>query len=179
MAINDAPLDEPLPLQWQPMDGHGQELQQKKLKHKIKMKQTKRGKGKIKKGKNKAIKFSLLGSNSNGLKAKVDSLKNNINIFSRPICILLQETKLFRSGLIDLPGYQIFQLNRSGRLGGGLLTAVDVALQPVLVSAGDDDAEILVIQIKVGHLDVRVFNAYGPQEDEPSCSLKFCLCLEK
>ena len=83
------------------------------------------------------------------------------------------------SGLIDLPGYQIFQLNRSGRLGGGLLTAVDVALDPVLVSAGDDDAEILSVQIKVGHLDVRVFNAYGPQEDEPSASLKFWLSLEK
>ena len=161
------------------MDGHGQELQQKKLKQNLKSKKTKRGKGKLIKAKNKTIQFSLLGSNSNGLKAKVDSLKNNIKIFNRPSCILLQETKLFRSGLIDLPGYQIFQLNRSGRLGGGLLTAVDVVLEPVLVNAGDDDAEILVVQIKVGHLDIRVFNAYGPQEDEASSSVKFWLCLEK
>ena len=121
----------------------------------------------------------MLGSNSNGLKAKLDSLKNNINIFSRPSCVILQETKLFKSRNIVLPGYQIFQLNRAGRLGGGLLSAIDEALDPVLVNAGDDDAEILVVQIKVGHLDVRVFNAYGPQEDEKSLSLKFWLCLEK
>ena len=156
---------------------HGQQKKQK-----LKTKKTKRGTGKVKKGKNNPnnpINFSLLGSNSNGLKAKLDSLKNNINIFSRPSCVILQETKLFKSRNIVLPGYQIFQLNRAGRLGGGLLSAIDEALDPVLVNAGDDDAEILVVQIKVGHLDVRVFNAYGPQEDEKSLSLKFWLCLEK
>ena len=36
-----------------------------------------------------------------------------------------------------------------------------------------------MVQIKVGHLDVRVFNAYGPQEDEFSASFKFWLSLEK
>ena len=78
-----------------------------------------------------------------------------------------------------MPGYQIFQLNRSGRLGGGLLTAVDVALDPVLVNAWDDDAAIIVVQIKVGHLDIRVFNAYGPQEDEASSSVKFWVFGER
>ena len=78
-----------------------------------------------------------------------------------------------------MPGYQIFQLNRAGRLGGGLLSAIDEALDPVLINAGDDDAEILVVQIKVGHIDIRIFNAYRPQEDEKSSSMKFWLCLEK
>ena len=179
MADNDAPLVTAIPVPEQPMDAseHGQQKKQK-----LKTKKTKRGTGKVKKGKNNPnnpINFSLLGSNSNGLKAKLDSLKNNINIFSRPSCVILQETKLFKSRNIVLPGYQIFQLNRAGRLGGGLLSAIDEALDPVLVNAGEDDAEILVVQIKVGHLDVRVFNAYGPQEDEKSLSLKFWLCLEK
>ena len=120
-----------------------------------------------------------MGSNSNGLKVKLDNLKNNVNIFSDPSCITLQETKLIKSGSIKLPGYQIFQLNRIGKQGGGLLTAVHEALDPVLVSAGDDDNEVLVVQMKVGHLDVRVFNAYGPQEDETAASLQFWMEQEQ
>ena len=143
LAVDGPPLGKSSPLQEQPVVE--QKLKQKKLK--LEKQRTKRGKGRLKKGKNKLLSFSLLGSNSNGLKAKIDSLQNNINTFSRPSCIVLQETKLFKSGSMSLPGYQIFQLNRMGRLGGGLLTAIDDSLQPVLVSAGDDDAEILVVQI--------------------------------
>ena len=83
------------------------------------------------------IKFSLFGSNCNGLKAKLDSLKNVIQIFNRPSCLTLQETKLRKSGRIQLAGYQIFQLNRVG-FGGGLLTAADEELEPVLVNADDE-----------------------------------------
>ena len=56
---------------------------------------------------------------------------------------------------------------RVGQGGGGLLTAVDEDLVPVLVSTGnDDEAEIITVQIKVGKHDIRVINAYGPQEDD-------------
>ena len=158
------------------------EQEKQKLEQKLKQKKTKRGKGK-KNRKNKCenkdpLNLSLLGSNSNGLKAKLDSLKNNINIFNQPSCILIQETKLRQLGNIDLPGYQVFQLNRSGE-GGGLLSAIDINLDPVLVGVGDDELELLVVQIKVGHLDVRVFNAYGPQEDDTAASLNFWHGLEK
>ena len=122
---------------------HGKEKQT------LKNKKTKRGKGKQKKDKHRQISFSLLGSNSNGLKSKLESLKNNIKLFPQPSCITLQETKL-KSGKILLPGYQIFQLDRRDRLGGGLLTAIDEGLHPVLISSGDNDVEILVVQIKVG-----------------------------
>ena len=147
----------------------------KKLNHK----KTRRGKSKKKyETKNKSpIKFSLFGSNSNGLKAKLDSLKNVINIFDQPSCITLQKTKLRKSGSIQLAGYQIFQLNRSG-FGGGLLTAVDEELDPVLVIA-DDDVELLVVQLKVGVNNIRVFNAYGPQETNPIESLNFWIRLEE
>ena len=84
-----------------------------------------------------------------------------------------------KSGNIKLPGYQIFQLNLTSGLGGGLLSALDESLNPVLVSAGDDEVELLVVQIKVGHLNARVFNAYGSQEEEMPACLKFWHSLEK
>ena len=47
--------------------------------------------------------------------------------------------------------------------GGGLITAIDENLGSVLVS--NTENEILVVQIDVEGLDIRVINAYGPQED--------------
>ena len=153
---------------------HGKEEQKLEKKERNK---TRRGKGKRKKKKDSPLYFSLLGSNANGLKAKIDSLINNVAIFDKPSCILIQETKLRKSGMIELPGYQIFQLIRNG-FGGGLLTAVDVNLSPVLVTA-EEDVEILVMQIKIGEIDIRIFNAYGPQEDEVKDSLNFWSRLEQ
>ena len=122
---------------------HGKEEQKLEKKERNK---TRRGKGKRKKKKDSPLYFSLLGSNANGLKAKIDSLINNVAIFDKPSCILIQETKLRKSGMIELPGYQIFQLIRNG-FGGGLLTAVDVNLSPVLVTA-EEDVEILLYRLK-------------------------------
>ena len=78
--------------------------------------------------------------------------------------ITLQETKLKKIGQIKLPGYQIFELLREHKGGGGLLTAVGETLTPVLISTGNNDAEILTVQIKINNIDVRIVNAYGPQE---------------
>ena len=49
-------------------------------------------------------------------------------------------------------------------LGGGLLTAIDNNLNPVLISAGNEHFEALIIQVKIGSKDLRIFNCYGPQE---------------
>ena len=118
---------------------------------------TRRG---ISKRKNKNLGFTIIGTNSNGLSGKVDSLYNTVKHF-KPSCITIQETKL-RSKKFEIPGYQVFLKNRPG-LGGGLLTAVEENLAPVLVSF--PDTEILVIQTRVGSVDTRIINGYGPQED--------------
>ena len=123
------------------------------------------------------IKFSLFGSNANGLKSKFDSLLNVINIFDKPSCITIQETKLRTNGLNNILGYQVFQLNRTG-LGGGLLTAAHDDLDPVLIKA-DIEVELLIIQVKIGNNQVRIFNAYGPQENNFDESLNFWSSLEK
>ena len=81
---------------------------------------------------NRKIKFSLLGSNSNGIINKLDSLKYTIGVF-KPSIVTLQETKVRKLGSLKLKGYQIFENIRTGVGGGGLLTAVDQNLNPVLI----------------------------------------------
>ena len=45
---------------------------------------------------------------------------------------------------------------------------VDEDLNPVLVSQGNDDVEILVVEANIGEKKLRIINAYGPQEDDNS-----------
>ena len=114
------------------------------------------------------IKLSLLGTNANGLMNKMDSLKQAISEVM-PSIITLQETKVRKLGSVKLKGFQVFEKIRIGGTGGGLLTAVDQNLSPVLISTGqDEESEVLTVQAKVGHHDVRIINAYGPQEDDGS-----------
>ena len=41
---------------------------------------------------------------------------------------------------------------------------MDQNLSPVLISEGNVDSEILVVQVQAGGLKIRIINAYGPQE---------------
>ena len=102
---------------------------------------------KFKNRENQAI-FSIFGSNSNGIKGKLDSLLCNIQFF-KPSCINLQETKLRFPGTIRIDGYEVFENVREG-LGGGLLTAVDINANPVLISTGSEYFEAIIVQVKVG-----------------------------
>ena len=164
---DDEPLDEPKPIP----------AISKPVEHRIQSKQpvktttkggTRRGYGRQNRRKEnngiKGVEFSILGTNSNGIQAKKESLLKNINTF-QPSVITIQETKLRKTGILKLHGYQVFEKVRSG-LGGGLLTAVDEKLLPVLISTGKKDAsEILVVQVKSENHSIRIINAYGPQED--------------
>ena len=108
------------------------------------------------------MKFKIFGSNANGLKGKVDSLIAAIKFHNYPSCITIQESKL-RSKKFEIPGYQVFLQNRDG-FGGGLVTAIDENLASVLISTSG--SEILVVQVRLGHRDIRIINGYGPQENE-------------
>ena len=161
-------MDEPkpLPTDAEPME-HGRKSNPT-IKEYQKIEKTRRGYGRKNRIKNKNglknIEFNILSSNANGIQAKKESLLKNINVF-QPTVITLQETKLRRLGTFKLPGYQVFEKVRSG-FGGGLLTAVNENLFPVLISTGKcDDSEILVVQVKTANHNIRILNAYGPQED--------------
>ena len=95
--------------------------------------------------------FSIFEANSNGIKGKLESLLSNINHF-KPSCINIQESKLRFCGTIKLQGYEIFENIREG-LGGGLLTAVDKDICPVLISSGDEKFEAIIVQVKIGYRD--------------------------
>ena len=135
------------------------------------LKTSKRGgarskKNRVKKSKSKKnVKFSIMGTNAAGLKAKKDSLMHNIKLFAFPSVITIQESKNRTSGTIKLENYQVFEKIRSG-FGGGLLTAVSHNLEPVLIEAVNEESEILVVQCKIEQSNIRIINGYGPQEDE-------------
>ena len=115
---------------------------------------------------NAGVSFSILGTNADGIKPKVESLYAAMNYF-KPSVVLLQETKVTKPGTLKIPGYQVFEKIRTDKGGGGLLAAVDEHLTPLLISTGNEEAEIMTVQVSVGNYQMRIINGYGPQEDEP------------
>ena len=95
-----------------------------------------------------------------------DSLLENIKLFNFPSVITVQESKLRKSGTFKIENYQIFEKIRAG-FGGGLLTAVDLNLEPVLIESANEESEILTVQCKIDLSSIRIINGYGPQEDDP------------
>ena len=105
-----------------------------------------------------------IGTNAAGLKTKMPSLNSKIEKF-QPGCIFIQETKLYRKGQITIDDFEVFEHVRTKSQGGGLLTAVKKSFDPVLIFEGDDEIELLVVQGKIGNINIRFINGYGPQED--------------
>ena len=64
--------------------------------------------------------------------------------------------------------------------GGGILLGIsnEGFPNPILVCQGDDNVELLVVQIEIGPIPVRLFCAYGPQEGSKDC-LAFYQRLEE
>ena len=101
--------------------------------------------------------------------SKLDSL-NHIVSTLQPSVITLQETKLRKSGKLNSKvskDYVIFELCRKDSHGGGLATIVKKSLNPVFISEGNDQEEILNIQIQINEIKIRILNCYGPQECSP------------
>ena len=96
---------------------------------------------------------------------KKDSLISIIKSYSAAVC-LIQESKVTRKGQIKIPGYQLFEIIRQNSEGGSLLTAIHDNLNPIFISGGETDDEILVVQANFGNEKCRFINAYGPQESE-------------
>ena len=110
----------------------------------------------------------ILGGNSAGLANKKESFLRNISLF-KPAAYFVQETKVNKKNKIQVDDYIIFENIRSKTTGGGILTAVHKALNPINVC--DDDVEgeeILVVEAKISNnrQKIRFINGYGPQENE-------------
>ena len=113
-------------------------------------------------------KLRIVGVNSIGISFKLRSLDHIISELS-PGVICLQETKMRKVGRIkgrNTQKYTTFELVRQHSGGGGLATMVSSDLFPVWISEGDDEVEILVVQVHIENMKVRILNAYGPQVND-------------
>ena len=121
---------------------------------------------------NKKSKFQsnlcFIGTNAAGLTSKLHSFDAVLKSLN-PSVFFLQETKLKQQGKIKTEQskkYQIFELNRKGKAGGGLAIGALEEVRPVWISEGDDDVEILVVEIEIIDMRIRCICAYGPQETD-------------
>ena len=135
----------------------------------IKMSKTSNRRG-LRKSKNRKCnqKLKLIGFNSAGLSSKLSSLDHILSAI-QPSIFFIQETKMRRQGRIKTKTsekYQVFELIRKEKQGGGLAIGVVNDLDPVWVGEGDDEVEVLVIEVKVVDLKIRCICAYGPQEKD-------------
>ena len=95
----------------------------------------------------------------------------------------VQETKAKKANKIKTDSskkFTIYELNRKDKSGGGLCIGALKDLHPVWVAQGDDEVEVLAIEIWVDDFPVRVVTAYGPQlSDKHEKKLKFWEFIEK
>ena len=123
----------------------------------VNRKQTRRSKNR---NRNKSL--NIIGINCNGLSGKRESLAANLDIL-RPSVFFIQETKFMKKGLFQHKNYDIFEYIRTTG-GGSILTGVENSLNPILISDGSDEIEILVVEGEIGNRKCRFINGYGPQE---------------
>ena len=106
--------------------------------------------------------LTIIGHNSAGLTGKSDSLKRLIQV-KNPGIIMLQETKMKKTGKLQLQDFVIFEKIRENNDGGGLMTLVHENFEPIMIP--DEHTEFLVVDI-FGHFGpIRTINCYGPQEN--------------
>ena len=85
-----------------------------------------------------------------------------------PTVFFIEETKMTTGGRIKTENsqkYQIFELVRQTKTGGGIAIGALADVEPVLLSEGNDNVEVLVIEIIASGLKIRCVCGYGPQEN--------------
>ena len=127
-------------------------------------------KPKVRRGKRKSLKtvkksIRFLGVNAAGLKSKMTSFKKILNDL-KPAVFFIEETKYQESGKIKLGNnFQIYELLRQDKKGGGLALGCLKELNPVWVREGNDMVEALSVEIFLKDITIRCCVAYGPQEN--------------
>ena len=82
-----------------------------------------------------------------------------------------KETKMKREGKIkvdNIGDFQVYELVRNSKQGGGLAIGVMNELEPAFIREGDDETEIMVVEVKLNGIQTRCINGYGPQETDSS-----------
>ena len=132
-----------------------------KIKNEFKPKRR-RGRRKSLKVFEKSVRF--LGVNTNGLKSKLTSFTKVWNDL-QPSIFFLEETKYQESGKLKIGNnYQVYELIRQDRTGGGLALGCLKELNPMWVREGNDFVEALSSEIFLKNMKIRCCVAYGPQK---------------
>ena len=108
--------------------------------------------------------LSVLSTNAADLNHKSEDLKNKVRFFESSI-FAVQETHYRKKGRFKMQDFHIFESIRKNKEKGGSLLGVHVGLEPVLISEYSESFELLVVEVKVGNTEIRVFTGYGPQEN--------------
>ena len=104
--------------------------------------------------------------NAAGLRPKILTFKKVIKELM-PAVFFIEETKYKDTGRIKLANYDIFELVRESKDGGGgLALGCLKELQPAWVREGDDLVEALSVEIWLKNMKIRCCVAYGCQETE-------------
>ena len=126
--------------------------------------------------------FSFMNCNASSLKSKLKSFENVLKN-ENPAVFCLQETHFRRPGMIKVHGieeFEIFELIREGKGGGGLALGAKKSLSPLWINDGGNKVEAITVQITVQGHNVRITNAYGPQNySDADSKFNFWSYLEK
>ena len=112
--------------------------------------------------------LNIFAANAAGIKSKYKSFEK-VLLSLKPQIFMLQETKLRANEVIKCEtskDFQIFHLNRQNKQGGGLAVGIEKRIESTLIREGDDNTEVLSIQIIVEKTPVRIIVGYGPQEND-------------
>ena len=108
----------------------------------------------------------IYGNQSSRIDTQTFNLKKVLNEI-KPSVFCIEETKFKDSGKWKIENYDIFELVRGSRDGGGGLAIGCVKeLRAVWVREGNDQAEALSVEIFVKNLKIRCCVAYGCQESD-------------
>ena len=105
-----------------------------------------------------------IGINAAGLKPKIVTFKKVLNEL-QPAVFFIQESKIKKEGKLNFENYELFEMSRETKEGGGLLIGCIKDLKPVLVRKGTDDTEVMSVDIFVKTMKIRCVVAYGCQEN--------------
>ena len=104
-----------------------------------------------------------MGINAAGIKSKLHSFKDVLENM-KPTVFFLQETKCSVTGKIDVDNYDIYELVPKEKKGGGLAIGVHKDVYSIALNEGDDNVECFSVEISINDINIRLCNAYGPQE---------------
>lgn len=108
----------------------------------------------------------FLGVNAAGIGSKITSFKNTLNVL-KPEVFFIEETKMKDEGKIEMENYDVFELVRESRDGGGgLAIGCKKELQASWVREGSDKVEALSVDIFLKGFKIRCCVAYGCQEND-------------